>query len=193
MKNLKILTIGFFATLLLVACDNRTVNTEVFNLDQEIELIRSQFLLPISKRLTDTDIKKLSQYQHIDDPTEVDINELKTYIGDIISDEEFSILNKSVKRILENYPEFRQKSKNEIQESILIKLQISENHKSCEAATIAALAYIASIEATWVGAMIACAGTTFGYGLCAGIATFAKYSAIAGLLANLAAACGEVE
>jgi hypothetical protein len=181
------------ALIAMVACDRNTpvAGEEPFDIALHMQQIEENVIIPVRGRITEENIAELRMLTERDakDLSAAEGERLTHIMETVMLPSERAFLTSVVHSIIDAYPEIKGMNVQEIR-SFFVASMPSGSEKGlsdtilCEAAAGAALEIIA-IEGAWILAMLACTAATFGYALCAGLATTVKYAAMARLMVSL--------
>lgn len=182
------------ALIAMVACDRNTpvASEEPFDIALHMQQIEENVIIPVRNRITAENLADLRMFTEVEakDLSAAEGERLTQIMETVMLPSERAYLTSVVHSIIDAHPEIKGMNVQELQSFFEASLPAGGGKGSvdtilCEAAATAAL-HIIAIETAWVMAMIACAGTTFGYALCAGMATTVKYAALAAVMVNVA-------
>jgi hypothetical protein len=178
----------------MVACDRSTpvANEEPFDIALHMQLIEENVIIPVRNRVTAENLADLRMFTEVEakDLSAAEGERLTQIMETVMLPSERAYLTSVARSMIDAYPEIKGMNVHEIRSFFETSMPAGVEKGSgdsvmCEAAATAAL-HIIAIETAWVMAMIACAGTTIGYALCAGMATTVKYAALAAVMVNVA-------
>jgi hypothetical protein len=182
------------ALIAMAACDRSTpvANDEPFDIALHMQLIEENVIIPVRNRITAENLADLRMLTEVEakDLSAAEGKRLTQIMETVMLPSERAYLTSVVHSIMDAHPEIKEMNVQELRSFFEASLPPGGGKGSvdtilCDAAASAAFKIVA-IEATWITAMLACAATTIGYALCAGLATTAKYAALAVVMIEVA-------